>query len=99
MLFKLLLNVENITTECARLVNTFPCLYLELCVLPICNNFLFKSLLELQLFVSRLSNFFYFLTELKERALEELLEGECLTLVRDFLLNKFDHVVPMAVAD
>jgi len=99
MLFKLLLDVENVATERARGINTLPGLDLELSLLPMGDNFTLKGVLELELFVSRFSDLLNFFAELEEGALEELLQGESLALVRNLFLDKFDDVFPMAVAD
>jgi len=76
MFFELLLNVHDVATKGARLVNTLPGLDLELSFLPVGNNFLLESLLELELLVGGLSDFLDFFSELEEGALEKLLQGE-----------------------
>jgi hypothetical protein len=99
MFLKLLLDIQNVTTESAWGINTLPGLDLKLSFLPMRDNLTFEGVLKLELFVSRLSDFLDFLTELEKGALEELLQGEGLTLVRNILLNELDNVVPMPVAD
>jgi hypothetical protein len=84
MILQLFLDIENVTSECAGLVNTFPVLNLEVLIFPISNNFTFKCFLKLELLVSRIGNFLNFLSKLEERAFEELLKSECFTLVRNF---------------
>jgi hypothetical protein len=75
VLLKLLLNIKNVATEGARSINTLPGLDLELSVFPMSDNLILESFLELELLISRLSDFFNFFTELKERALSLLISN------------------------
>jgi len=47
VLFKFFLQVEDVTTEGARLVNTLPGLDLELSLLPVGDNVLLEGLFKL----------------------------------------------------
>lgn len=84
MFFQLFLDIKDVTSECAGLVNTFPVLNLEVLFLPISNNFTFKCFLKFELLISWFGDFLNFFSELEERAFEELLESECFALVRNF---------------
>jgi hypothetical protein len=87
VLFKLFLQVEDVTTEGARLVNTLPGLDLELSLLPVGDNVLLEGLFELELLVSRLSDLLDFFSELKQRALEQLLQSESFGGVGNLFLH------------
>jgi hypothetical protein len=99
MFLKLILNVKNVASKGAGRVNTLPGLDLELSFLPIGDNFFLKGFLELELFIGGFSDLLDFFSELEEGALEQLLQGEDFTLVRNFFLNEFDNFLPMAVTD
>ena len=59
MFFKFVLNVLDVTSECAAsCVDSFPTLDFKFCDLPKLVDFFFELVLQLKLFISRVSDIF-----------------------------------------
>jgi hypothetical protein len=76
MLFKLLLDIQDVATKGARSINTLPGLDLKLSVLPISDDFVSELFLKSELFISGFSDLLDFFSELEKGALEKLLESK-----------------------
>ena len=99
VLFKLLLNLLDVTTECAWSINTLPGHDHELSDLPMSSNVLVEFFLEFQLLVGGVSDILDIILEVKKWGSKELGESESLTVVWNWLLGHFDDFFPMSWSD
>jgi hypothetical protein len=99
VLFKLLLDIIDGATDGAREVEVLVGLDFELSVFPVSIDILTKLLLNLLLLESRVADILDVLLYREEVSIEQLLESECLGLVRDLFASEFNQLFPMAILD
>jgi len=99
MLFKLLLDILDVSTKGARSITPFPGVDDELSIFPMGSNFLIELLLEFQLLISGVGDIFNIIFEVQERGLHKLSEGESITGVWNIFLSHFNNFVPMSWLD
>lgn len=96
VLFKLLLNILDVTTERARSINTLPGHDHELSNLPMGSDVLIEFFLELQLLISGVSNILNVILMVQKWGSKELGESKSLTVIWNWLLGHLDDFLPMS---
>jgi hypothetical protein len=76
MLFKLVLDILNVSTKGARSVYSLPCFYFKLGIFPVLDDILSKLGLKFKLLISRVSNIFNIFLESKQVSFQKLLKSE-----------------------